>query len=86
MTTTPKPHKLAVTLDDPELVDTIREITADQHLITSQVVTKLIRRALDALEREVDLAAIAETEGEETYPWEQFKAGMEQARQGGHAA
>lgn len=73
MTTRQKPNKLTVTIDDPELVEIIREITADRHIPASQVVTSILRRGWQAMEDDADLEAAREASGEPTIPWEQFE-------------
>ncbi len=76
MTTAQKPTRdtINITIADPDLVETLREIAADHHQPISHIAAKLLRRGLDALEDEADLTAVREAKGEPTVPWEQVKA------------
>ncbi|MCL5960699.1 MAG: hypothetical protein M1358_15595 [Chloroflexi bacterium] len=86
MPTASKRQKLTITIDDPELVEIIREITADRQLPAAEGVARLLRRGLDALEDEHDLAAYREAKDDPTVPWEQIGAEIRAAESKNSAA
>ncbi|MBI2863742.1 MAG: hypothetical protein HYX94_04185 [Chloroflexi bacterium] len=80
MTSIEKPVKLTVSLDDKALYKAIRHAAIEQDRSIKEIVVEALRDWLRKQEEEEDLAAIAETEGEETYSWQQVKAEMREAR------
>ena len=72
--------ELTVTLPDPELYDTLRQVADDQGRAIDMIVVQAVREWLERLDESADLAAIAEVEQDETLPWEHVKAEMRAAR------
>ncbi|MBI4505050.1 MAG: hypothetical protein HY691_05910 [Chloroflexi bacterium] len=73
-----KPVKLTVVLDDRALYRAVRHAAIEQDRPVREIVAEALRRWLEWYEEQEDLAAIAEVEGEETVPWEEAKARLEE--------
>ena len=81
MVASDKPVKLTVTLDDRNLYRALRHAAVERDQPLREIVIEALREWLERQEEQEDLAAVAETEGEPTFPWEQVKAEMRAARE-----
>ena len=89
MPTANKPRRPTVTINDTDLYQALRLAAAERDKSIRQIVVEALRDWLhkqEYLEDQEDLAAIAQTDGEETYPWEQVKHEMRQARESSRAS
>lgn len=68
-----RPIKLTVTLDDRDLYRALRHAAAERDETLRAVVIEALRQWIERYEDLSDAAAIQETEGEETVPWEQVR-------------
>jgi predicted transcriptional regulator len=75
-----KPIKLTVTLDDRDLYRALRHAAVERDSSLRDIVNEALRQWLERYESQLDLAAIRETEGEETVPWEQVREQTREAR------
>ena len=80
MVTTEKPVKLTVNIRDRNLYRAVRHAAIERDQPVREIVIEALRQWLERQEEQEDVAAIAQTEGEETYPWEQVKREMHEAR------
>lgn len=81
-----KPIKLTVQIHDKALYRAVRHLSVEQDRSLKEIVTEALREWVFRQEEKEDVAAIAETEGEESYPWEQVKAELHAAREGERVA
>jgi hypothetical protein len=78
--TTDRPIKLTVSLDDRELYRALRHAAVERDQPLREIVIQALRDWLAKYEDEPDAEAVAETEGEESIPWDQVRQEMRQAR------
>lgn len=81
MATTEKPVKLTVSISDRDLHRAIRHAAIDRGRPVREIVIEALQEWLERQEEQEDLAAIAQAEGDETFPWEQVKAEMRKTRE-----
>jgi hypothetical protein len=74
------PVKVTIRLEDRELYRAIRHAAIEREETISAVVAAALRLWLDAYEAASVQAAVAATEDEPTFDWEQVKAEMQAAR------
>lgn len=72
--------RLVVDIPDPELLQAVKIAAVECDQPVKNIVIDALRRWLQAYENERDIAATREVAHEERVPWEQVKAGLEQAR------
>ncbi|MHB0869700.1 MAG: hypothetical protein ACYC66_03045 [Chloroflexota bacterium] len=80
MTEQEKPVRLTVQLDDRRLYRALRHLAIEQDRSLRDIVVEALREWVLKQEGLEELEVIRETEGEESYPWEQVKAERKQAR------
>ena len=80
MATAEKPVKLTVNLGDRDLYRAIRHAAIERDQPLREIVVEALREWLERYEEQEDLAAMAQAEGDPTFPWEQVKAEMHTAR------
>jgi hypothetical protein len=80
MPTAPTPIKITIRLQDRDLYRAIRHAAVERDETISSVVTAALRQWLEEYEAASDRAAVATTEDEPDYDWEQVKAEMQAAR------
>jgi len=75
--------KLTVNLGDRDLYRSLRHAAIERDRTVREIVVEALREWLDRQEAERDLSAIAEVEGEPTFPWEQVKRELGESRRRG---
>ncbi len=81
-----KPVKLTVQIHDRALYRAVRHLAVEQDRSLREIVVEALRSWVLKQEEQEDLAAIAETEGEENYSWDHVRAELHQGREGDRVA
>lgn len=78
--TTERPPRLTVEISDRDLLRAVKHASVDTNKPLKDIVSEALRDWLDRQEDEDDQRVIEERRNQETVPWEQVKAEMQQAR------
>ncbi len=81
-----KPIKLTVQIHDRALYRAVRHLAVEQERSLREIVVEALQAWVQRQEEMEDLRAIHETQGEESYPWDQVKRELRTNHEGEQVA